>query len=68
MLTSTRETEQSKMNKPTVRDLQEEMNAMNEARKAIINANSVCSDFPKLKKSFTYRKSVAIKSSDIASL
>jgi|TARA_R110000744_G_scaffold85789_2_gene167663 hypothetical protein len=56
------------MNKSTVRDLQEEMNAMNEARKAIINANSVCSDFPKLKKSFTYRKSVAIKSSDIASL
>jgi hypothetical protein len=56
------------MNSLNIQNLQKEIDAMNEARKAIINANSVESDFPKLKKSFTYRKSAAIKSSDIASL
>tara|TARA_R110000851_G_scaffold91360_1_gene199516 strand:- start:245 stop:415 length:171 start_codon:yes stop_codon:yes gene_type:complete len=56
------------MNNLNIQNLKKEMDAMNNARKSVIHANSVDSDFPKLKKSFTYRKSAAIKSSDIASL
>ena len=52
----------------TISEMQKEIDAMNEARKAIISANSVELDFPKSKRSFTYRKTPAIKSSDIASL
>jgi hypothetical protein len=52
----------------TISEMKKEIDAMNKARKAVINANSVESDFPKSKRSFTYRKTTAIKSSDIASL
>ena len=48
--------------------MQKEIDALNKKRKAVIKANSVKTDFPKLDKTFTYKKTTVIKSSDIASL
>jgi hypothetical protein len=44
-----------------VQQLQNEMNEMNKKRKAVIAANTVESDFPELKKTFSYRKHIVVR-------
>ena len=49
-----------------VQKLQKELNEMNAKRKAVIADNTVACDSPALKRTYTYRKSPAIKASDLA--
>jgi len=42
--------------------IQKELNEMNAAREAVMNQNKVESDFPKINRSYSYRKSISIRS------
>ena len=45
--------------------LQNEINALNAKRNAVINENTVSCNAPAIKRTFTYRSSPAIKASDL---
>lgn len=49
----------------TNQEMQNEINRLNEIRNNVKKENSVKCDYPKSKRTYTYRKSPAIKSADL---
>lgn len=44
------------------REIQKELELLNATRKAVKNDNTASSDFPKIKRTYTYRETQAVRS------